>query len=44
MVMSPNILEVISMASISQDYWGDIKEDWGLWDGSPPAGSGAEPW
>jgi len=26
-------------ASISQDYWGDIKEDRGLGDGSPPAGS-----
>jgi len=25
-------------ASISQDYWGDIKEDWGLGDGSPPEG------
>jgi len=26
-------------ASISHDYLGDIKEDWGLGDGSPPAGS-----
>jgi len=26
-------------ASISQDYWWDIKEDWGLGVGSPPAGS-----
>jgi len=26
--------------SISQDYWGDIKEeDWGSGDGSPPVGS-----
>ena len=25
--------------SISQNYWGDIKEDWGSGDGSPPAGS-----
>ena len=30
---------VKARASISQDYWGDIKEDWGLGDGSPPAGS-----
>ena len=21
---------------ISRDYWRDVKEDWGLWDGSPP--------
>jgi len=27
------------MASISQDYWGDTKEDWGSGDGSPPAAS-----
>ena len=40
MVMSPNILEVMSMASISQDYWGVIKKTGGLWDGSLPAGSG----
>jgi len=26
-------------ASISQDYWGDIKEDWGSGDGSPPVRS-----
>jgi len=30
---------VWSTASISQDYWGDTKEDWGLGDGSPPAAS-----
>jgi len=40
MVMSPNILEVMSMASISQDYWGVIKKTGGLWDGSLPVGSG----
>jgi len=28
----------VARASISQDYWGDIKEDWGSGDGSPPAG------
>jgi len=26
-------------ASISQEYWGDIKEDWGSGNGSPPARS-----
>ena len=29
----------MTRASISQDYWGEINEDWGLGDGSPPAGS-----
>ena len=24
----------LARASISQDYWGDIKEDWGSGDGS----------
>ena len=28
-----------SRVLITQDYWGDIKEDWGLGDGSPPARS-----
>jgi len=32
-------LEAEPRASISQDYWGDIKEDWRSGDGSPPAGS-----
>ena len=32
------------MASISHDYWGDIKEDWGSWgQKSPIWGPGAEP-
>ena len=26
----------LTRASISQDYWGDIKEEWGSGDGSPP--------
>jgi len=31
-------------ALISQDYWGDIKEDWGSGDRSPPEGSrGGDP-
>ena len=30
---------MVSRASISQDYWGNIKEDWGLGDGSALAGS-----
>jgi len=29
--------QLLPRASISQDYWGDIKEDWGLGDRSPPA-------
>ena len=29
-------------ASISQDYWGDIKEDWGSGERKSPTGSGAE--
>ena len=38
-----NVLYCQTTASISQDYWGDIKEDWESGDGSPTAGSGAEP-
>ena len=29
-------VRVMATASISQDYWGDIKEDWGSGGRSPP--------
>jgi len=37
------ISRLLSRASISQDYWGDIKEDWGSGE-VPQRGPEAEPW
>jgi len=35
-----NARQLYTRASISRNYWGDIKEDWGLGDGSPLRGQG----
>ena len=38
MLLIPALRRLHSTASISQDYWGDIKEDWGSGGRKSPSG------